>query len=82
MRLMVCVVLWMLAACSDVMNPFTGEPDCSIDSDEDGLTDCVEAALGTDPFVSDSDGDGFSDSDEVDCVSDPLDGQEVCYACG
>ena len=30
----------------------------------------------------DSDGDGFADADEVDCVSDPADANEQCYACG
>ena len=75
MRLVVCVFSLLLAACS-------AEPDCSTDSDDDGLTDCAEQELGTDPLVADSDGDGFSDLAEVDCVSDPLDELEVCYACG
>lgn len=57
-------------------------PDCSEDSDGDGLDDCEEIDLGLDPNSDDSDSDGFSDSEELDCVSDPLDGEEVCYACG
>jgi hypothetical protein len=32
------------------------------DSDDDGLTDSEEAALGTDPGNADSDGDGVPDS--------------------
>ncbi|HKE49185.1 MAG TPA: hypothetical protein VKB52_14065 [Rhodanobacteraceae bacterium] len=47
---------------------------CSIDSDGDGLPDCVETGTGryagpgdtgTDPLNADSDGDGISDGDEV-----------------
>jgi hypothetical protein len=57
---------------------------CSEDSDADGdgLDDCAEADLGTDPANDDSDGDGFTDSEELDCVSNPLDVDEQCYACG
>ena len=58
------------------------ETDCSADSDEDGIDDCAEEELGTDPESEDSDGDGFTDAEEIDCVSDPLDGDEKCYACG
>ena len=36
-----------------------------IDSDNDGLDDRLEEALGTDPNNPDSDGDGFKDGDEV-----------------
>ena len=68
---------------------FTGcaaeeEPLCDplIDIDQDGLDDCAELELGTDPASDDSDGDGASDLEEVDCSSDPLDSEEVCYACG
>jgi len=35
------------------------------DSDEDGLTDQCETALGTNPSEADSDGDGLRDGDEV-----------------
>lgn len=35
------------------------------DSDEDGLTDEMEAKFGTSPLHADTDGDGFSDYDEV-----------------
>jgi len=42
------------------------------DSDGDGLSDGLEALLGTDPFNTDTDGDGFSDSIEVASASDPL----------
>ena len=57
---------------------------CSADSDldGDGLDDCTEEELGTDPESPDSDGDGITDADEIDCVSDPMDADEMCYACG
>ncbi|HEM2759928.1 TPA: calcium-binding protein [Streptococcus suis] len=35
------------------------------DSDQDGLTDAQELALGTNPFSSDSDSDGLTDLEEV-----------------
>lgn len=54
----------------------------TVDTDADGLDDCTEAELGTDPSVQDTDGDGFSDAEEVACVSDPLASDEACYACG
>ena len=45
-----------------------------VDSDNDGLTDAEEAALGTDPDNPDSDGDGINDGDEVNQTgTDPLD---------
>ena len=44
------------------------------DSDDDGLADGEEIALGTDPFDPDSDDDGLNDGDEVDILgTDPLD---------
>lgn len=46
---------------------------CVKDSDEDGLTDEEEEALGTDPENADTDGDGLSDYAEVNGVTDPLD---------
>jgi len=39
--------------------------DSSLDSDQDGLTDQEEAALGTDPNSTDTDGDGLFDYEEV-----------------
>jgi len=35
------------------------------DSDQDGLTDAQELALGTNPFSSDSDSDGLTELEEV-----------------
>jgi len=63
---------------------FTGcGPDCTIDSDGDGLLDCDESELyGTDPTLADSDGDSTDDGAELDCGADPLDGDEACYLCG
>jgi Bacterial TSP3 repeat len=46
--------------------------DPAVDSDSDGLNDCAEAALGTDPHNPDTDGDGLSDGDEVGRGTDPL----------
>ena len=44
------------------------------DSDDDGLTDGEEVALGTDPFDPDTDDDGLSDGQEVEVYgTDPLD---------
>ena len=44
------------------------------DDDNDGLTGCEEATIGTDPNEADSDGDGINDGDEVgDDVTNPLD---------
>ena len=40
--------------------------NCDADSDGDGLDDCTEQEMGTDPENTDSDGDGFSDADELD----------------
>ena len=58
--------------------------ECSTDSDADGdgIDDCAEQELGTDSTLADSDGDGLSDKEEIDCVSNPLDATEQCYACG
>lgn len=62
----------------------TSNLTCSDDSDADadGMTECEELELGTDPRNADSDGDGFTDSEEADCVSDPTDATEQCYTCG
>jgi hypothetical protein len=58
------------------------DPDCLLDSDGDGLPDCVETNTGvfvditdtgTDPFNPDTDGDGISDGDEVLGTIDGLD---------
>jgi hypothetical protein len=43
------------------------------DSDDDGINDGDEVALGTDPNNADSDGDGVSDGAEVTAGSDPND---------
>ena len=63
-----------------------GVPDSDIDvyanADGDCMTDVEELELGTNPNLADSDGDGVGDCAELDCVSDPLNGSEQCYACG
>ncbi|HFU4026046.1 TPA: calcium-binding protein [Streptococcus suis] len=49
------------------------------DSDQDGLTDAQELALGTNPHSIDSDGDGRSDLDELQSGHSPLVPQkELC----
>ena len=47
------------------------------DADGDGLTDEVEAALGTDPLDADSDGDGMPDGWEIWNGLDPRDGADA-----
>ncbi|GEM_PF-1312848 len=56
------------------------DPDA--DADGDGLSECDEEALGTDPELADSDGDGHDDGAETDCGADPLDVDERCHDCG
>ncbi len=46
------------------------------DSDNDGLTDCEELLLGTDPYNADTDGDGIPDGLEVRMGLNPLDGTD------
>jgi hypothetical protein len=43
-----------------------------LDSDQDGLTDQEEKAIGTDPLKADTDGDGYSDGKEVESGYNPL----------
>ena len=52
----------------DPLNPDTGDrgiPDGEKDTDGDGIRNCIEVLLGTDPGKPDSDGDGIRDSDEI-----------------
>lgn len=58
------------------------DPSCQLDSDGDGLPDCVETGTGvfvdetdtgTDPHQADTDGDGIPDGDEVLGTLDGLD---------
>ena len=51
-----------------VITPGTGD-----DTDSDGLSAAVEAALGTDPTKSDSDGDGYVDGAEITAGYNPQD---------
>ncbi|MGB0640711.1 MAG: hypothetical protein ACPGTU_15335 [Myxococcota bacterium] len=78
-------VLSLFIGCADEKDVAgDDEPMCSetSDSDGDGITECDELELGTDPNNADTDGDGFADAEEVLCVSDPTDPDEQCYACG
>ena len=58
------------------------EPDPTLNTDGDCMTDLEEVAAGTDPMRADGDGDGVSDCDEIACGANPVDAQETCYACG
>ena len=51
------------------------DPECAVlmtDTDNDGLSDMEENAIGTNPTVSDSDGDGYKDGEEVKNDYNPL----------
>ncbi len=49
------------------------DPSVCLDSDNDGVTDTDEVAVGTDPYNPDSDGDGISDKAEIGDVDSPRD---------
>lgn len=67
-------------ACVD---PGADEPSfCTDDSDGDGLYDCFEDYLGTDPFDVDTDLDGYEDGYEWNNFSDPLDMLDYDYLGG
>ena len=55
------------------------DSSANADSDNDGLTDEEEAALGTDPNKKDTDGDIYWDSWEVTEGTDPLDPEDRIY---
>jgi len=42
------------------------------DTDDDGLADTLESALGTEPYQKDSDGDGYNDGQEVKAGYNPV----------
>ena len=79
------VLLAMMMACASNTTsdtPAADACDTRIDTDADGLDDCEEGFIGTDPLSDDTDNDGVTDGTEVDCSSDPLDSMDACYACG
>ena len=49
------------------------------DSDQDGLTDDQELALGTNPYAIDTDGDGQADLEELQSGHSPLVPQKELY---
>jgi subtilisin family serine protease len=64
--------------CPDIANLDQSNSDgdsqgnaCDKDDDNDGLSDSLEASVGTDPLLIDSDGDTLSDFDEVNHDGDP-----------
>jgi hypothetical protein len=81
---MLTPVLPLLLLVSCTTKDDTDEFSCSetSDADEDGINECEELALGTNPNNADTDGDGFADADEIDRVSSPTDPDEQPYACG
>ncbi len=50
---------------------FAGNPALRRDSDHDGLTDFIEARLGTNPYRADSDGDGLRDGVDKNPLATP-----------
>lgn len=74
------LLLCVLAHATKV--PSRATRSCYIDSDGDGLADCVETGTGiyvspwntgTDPMLADTDGDGLNDGDEVNGTGSGLD---------
>ena len=84
----VSLALLFAAACgSDPAPPEPSDDDSQVidpqqNLDGDCMTDLEEIEAGTNPELADSDGDGIDDCAELDCVSNPIDPAEVCYACG
>jgi hypothetical protein len=54
------------------LTPNQKTAESAIDSDNDGLADVEEVALGTNPLLADTDGDTYSDKTEVDNSYNPL----------
>ncbi len=73
-------LLISLFACTSP--PGADSAACGGDLDADGVEDCAELDLGTDPELADTDGDGQDDGQELDCGADPVDVDDQCYACG
>ena len=67
------------APASDTSPPTDTTTDPATDSDQDGLPDAEEAAMGTDPQNPDTDGDGYLDGHEVAEGKDPLDPESRIY---
>ncbi len=57
---------------SDIEKIPIGILESGADSDNDGLSDALEDALGTDPNKTDTDGDGYSDKEEIENNFNPL----------
>ena len=55
-------------------------PSVTTDTDGDGLTDALEAILGSNPNLADSDGDGYSDYDEYIAGTDLMDASDFPLA--
>jgi hypothetical protein len=87
---MVSSLVWSLSGCGSKGGEAAGADtgaesggcDSATDTDGDGISDCDELDLGTDPELADTDDDGFDDGTEIDCDSDPNDPEEVCSTCG
>ncbi len=63
--LVACTAALLLAGCSKTEPTIVGDGDKqNVDADEDGLSDALEAKIGTNPNDPDTDGDGFLDGRE------------------
>jgi len=75
MRLTLLLLLLPLAGCA-------ADVAVDVDPDKDGLSDAVEAEIGSDPGLADSDEDGYADGDEVAAHTSPIDPADHPYAGG
>jgi|GEM_PF-4586465 len=68
------LVRWGSASSADVGQSHWQEVTLELfpDTDNDGLTNSAEIALGTNPYHVDSDDDGLADADEQAALTDPL----------
>ena len=74
LNIIIILVCLIQISCADSSPEKNNEPNTSLDSDGDGLTDFDEFTIfGTDPFLIDTDNDGFGDHLEVTIKSDPND---------
>ena len=72
LAILCCLVFLSFAFFVSAQQSSATKNNVFLDSDQDGLTDQEEQALGTDPHNADTDGDGYSDGAEVRSGYDPL----------
>ncbi len=71
-----------LGALALIVGCSPADVDMPFDSDEDGLMDDEELALGLDPENADSDGDSFDDLREIEVGTDPANPDDHPYLGG